>query len=284
MLRRLVKEPLTHFLALALMIFVVYAVFYPSETQRTDRIVVTDSSIQQLASLFARAWQRPPSTSELKELIDDYVKEEIYYREALTLGLDKDDTIIRRRLRLKMEFLSNAEAEAAIPTDMELDAYLKANPGKFEIEPMMAFRQVYLSPERRGDKIDQDATAILAGLLTNAAMDPDTLGDATLLPSDLLMTGKMSIVQMFGREFADALDKATTGQWTGPVKSAFGLHIVRVTERKTGRIPTLGEVRDIVVREWSIEKRKAIEEARFNQLLQRYQVRIESPSQAGAGR
>jgi parvulin-like peptidyl-prolyl isomerase len=106
----------------------------------------------------------------------------------------------------------------------------------------------------------------------------------TLLPSELPMTGKMSIVQMFGREFADALNKATTGQWTGPVKSAFGLHIVRVTERKAGRIPTLGEVRDIVVREWSNEKRKAIEEARFNQLLQRYQVRIESPPQARAGR
>ena len=207
MLRRLLKEPLVHFLALALVIFAVYGVINTSEAEKPDRIVMTGPKIEQIAGLFAKAWQRPPTVAELKDLIDDYVKEEILVREALALRLDKDDTVIRRRLRLKMEFLSDAESEALSPTDAELEAYLRANPGKFEIDPMIAFRQIYLNPERRGDRLDQDAASILEVLRSGARPDPSALGDTTLLPSELPMTSKSSIGEMFGREFAEALGK-----------------------------------------------------------------------------
>jgi hypothetical protein len=281
MLRRLLKEPLAHFLALALVIFAVYGALNPSGAEKPDRIVVTGPKIEQIAGLFAKTWQRPPTVAELKGLIDDYVKEEIFVREALALGLDKNDTVIRRRLRLKMEFLSNAEIEALAPTDAELDAYLKANPGKFEIDPMMAFRQIYLNPERRGDRIDQDAASILEALLTNAPTDPATLGDATLLPAELPVASKTSISGTFGHEFAEALDKAAPGQWTGPIKSAFGLHIIRVMERETGRIPALDEAREVVAREWAYDKRNALQDARLDELLKRYEVIIASSPKAG---
>ena len=284
MLRRLLKEPLVHFLALALVVFAVYGVINTSEAEKPDRIVVTGPKIEQIAGLFAKAWQRPPTVAELKDLIDDYVKEEILVREALALGLDKDDTVIRRRLRLKMEFLSDAESEALSPTDAELEAYLRANPGKFEIDPMIAFRQIYLNPARRRGTLDQDAATIIEVLLSSARADPSALGDSTLLPSELPVTSKSSISQIFGREFADALRNATPGQWTGPVKSAFGFHIVRVTEYKTGRIPALNEVRDAVAREWANDKRKARQDARFNELLKRYQVTIESAPGTTASR
>jgi hypothetical protein len=284
MLKRLLKEPLTHFIAIAIAIFVGYAVFNPAETERPDRIVVTGPKIEQLAGLFARTWQRPPTIAELKGLIDDYVKEEIYYREALALGLDKDDTVIRRRLRLKMEFLSNAEVEGLTPTDTELDAYLRANPGKFEVDSMIAFQQVYLNPERRGDRIDQDAASILKVLLANPPADPATLGDATLLPDELPSTSQTSIGGMFGEEFAEALNQVGTGSWTGPIKSTFGLHIVRVMEHNSGRIPALDEVRDIVAREWAYDKRNALQDARLNELLKRYKVIIENSPDAGADR
>ena len=284
MLRRLLKEPLVHFLALALVVFAVYGVINTSEAEKPDRIVITGPKIEQIAGLFAKAWQRPPTVAELKDLIDDYVKEEILVREALALGLDKDDTVIRRRLRLKMEFLSDAESEALSPTDAELEAYLRANPGKFEIDPMIAFRQIYLNPQRRGGKLDQDAASIIEVLLSGARTDPSALGDSTLLPSELPVTSKTSISQIFGREFADALRNATPGQWTGPVKSAFGFHIVRVTEYKTGRFPALNEVRDAVAREWANDKRKVRQDARFNELLKRYQVTIESTAMTAASR
>jgi PPIC-type PPIASE domain len=284
MLRHLFKEPLVHFLALALVVFAVDGVINTSEPEKPDRIVITGPKIEQIAGLFAKAWQRPPTVAELKDLIDDYVKEEILVREALALGLDKDDTVIRRRLRLKMEFLNDAESEALSPTDAELESYLRANPGKFEIDPMIAFRQIYLNPARRGGKLDQDAATIIEVLLSSARADPLALGDSTLLPSELPVTSKTSISQIFGREFADALRNATPGQWTGPVKSAFGFHIVRVTEYKTGRIPTLDEVRDAVAREWANDKRKARQDARFNELLKRYQMSIESAPGTPASR
>ncbi|MGB8091412.1 MAG: peptidylprolyl isomerase [Pseudolabrys sp.] len=284
MLRRLLKEPLVHFLALALVIFAVYGVINTSEAEKPDRIVITGPKIEQIAGLFAKAWQRPPTVAELKGLIDDYVKEEILVREALALRLDKDDTVIRRRLRLKMEFLSDAESEALSPTEAELGAYLRANPGKFEIDPMIAFRQIYLNPERRGGRLDQDAVSILEVLRSGARPDPSALGDSTLLPSELPTTSKSSIGEIFGREFAEALRNSTPGQWSGPIKSAFGFHIVRVSDYKTGRIPDLDEVRNAVAREWANERRKAREDARFSELLKRYQVVIQNAPGTTASR
>ena len=272
----MLNEPLVHFGALALVIFVVYGLFNSSGTPAPDRIVVTAPKIEQMAVIFAKTRQRPPTAEELKGLIDDYIKEEIYYREALTLGLDKDDTVIRRRLRQKIEFLSDATVDALSPTDVDLETYLKQHPADFEVEPMLALQQVFLNPDRHGDRIDQDAASILEALLASPETDPASLGDASLLPADLPQTGKTAIAQTFGPELAEALDKAAPGQWTGPVKSEFGLHLIRVSERKPGRIPVLAEVRDAVAREWSNAKRKELEDRRLEELLKRYRVTIES--------
>ena len=285
-LRNLLREPLVHFLAFALLIFVIYGALNKSEIQKPDRIVVTQARIEQIASLFARTRQRPPTPSELKGLIDDYVREEVYYREGLALGLDKDDTVIRRRLRQKMEFLNDAEIEALTPTEAELEEYLKANPAKFEINPAIAFRQIYLNPERRGDKVDEDAASILAALRSDPSLDPASLGDRTLLPFELGVTSKASISQIFGLAFAEEVAKAHPGNWIGPIKSTFGLHLVRVQEISPGRMQALAEVRGAVEREWANEKRKAIADLRFAKLLKRYEVTIESepksPAQAAA--
>ena len=186
----------------------------PRGTGSPDNIVVTAAKIDQLGSVFAKTWQRPPNADELKGLIDDYVKEEIYVREALALGLDQDDTVIRRRLHLKMEFMSDAGAGLPVPMDADLEAYLETHAAEFEVDPLVAFRQIFLSPERRGDKIDEDATAILESLRTDASMDPATLGDATLLPYEQPLTSKSSIGQAFGPEFAEAIYRLEPGQWT----------------------------------------------------------------------
>lgn len=284
MLRRVVKEPLAHFLALALVIFVAYGLLNPSERKRPDRIVITGAKIEQLAAFFTSNWQRAPTVTELKGLVDDYIKEEIYYREALALGLDKDDTIIRRRLRNKMEFLNQAEAEGAVPTQAELEAYFNTNQQKFEMQPAIAFRHVFLSPDKRRTAIGTDAAALLAKLLANPEIAIDSLGDSTLLPPELPITGKGAIRQMFGPEFADAIVHLAPGKWAGPISSAFGLHLVLVLERRPSRIPAFGEVREAVAREWANEKRTAIDEARFNTLLKRYDVVVESASQPKTNR
>jgi len=282
LLKRLLKEPLFHFFLLALLIFAVYGVVGPTGVGKPDNIVVTAPKIEQLAAIFAKTWQRPPTAQELKGLIDDFVKEEIYTREALALGLDKDDTVIRRRLRQKMEFMNDANVDALVPTDAELEAYLKANPATFAVDPMTAFQQVFLNPQLHGDKVEQDTAAIFAALQATPPADATTLGDATLLPSELPLTAMSTISQTFGQEFTDALDKVAPDQWTGPLMSGYGLHIVNVSKRQAGRVPALGEVRDAVVREWTNAKRKELGEARFYDLLKRYHVTIETLSASGA--
>ncbi len=282
MLKRILNEPLVHFLVLALAIFAVHRLLGSDADIKPDSIVVAAPKIEQMATLFARTWHRPPTADELKGLIDDYVKEEVLVREALALGLDRDDTVVRRRLRQKMEFLNAAEAEARTVTDADLDAYLKANPGKFEVDPMLAFQQVFLNPDRHGEAIERDAAVILEVLLSQPAADPTSLGDASLLPPDLPVTGKVSIGQTFGADFAEQLDKAPVGEWTGPVASGFGLHLIRVSERVPGRVPALDEVRDAVAREWTNARRAEIEDQRFAKLLKRFVVSIESPISAEA--
>jgi hypothetical protein len=285
MLKRLLKEPLVHFLALAAVVFGVYGALDRSAASKPDEIVITGAKLDQLASLFAKVWQRPPTAPELKGLIDDFVKEEIFVREALNLGLDKDDSVIRRRLRSKMEFFNDNASALASPTDAELSEYLRANPGKFAIEPRFAFEQVFLSPERHGEKVVQDANSLLQTLRTKVAIDE--LGDATMLPSKLGLTDKTSIGQIFGPDFAEALEKMTPDQWTGPVESEFGLHLVRIGEHQAGRTPALSEVRAAVEREWTSERRSELEDQRLAVLLTRYRIRIEEPTGApsqGRGR
>lgn len=275
MIKRLLKEPLLHFLALAGIVFLAYGFMNRFQAGKPDEIVVTSSRVDRIAAQFSAVWQRPPSSAELKNLIDDYVKEEILVREALALGLDKDDTIIRRRLRLKMDFLNTAESESLTPTDSELEDYLAANPGRFAIDPAYAFEQVLLSSDRHPGRIDQDAAAVLQVLRTKVSVDPVELGDATLLPFRLELTSRMAIGAVFGSAFADALDGIAPGQWAGPVESDYGLHLVRVTEHRAGRVPALAEVRAAVEREWASDRRKALDDQRLAELLARYRITIE---------
>jgi hypothetical protein len=282
-LKRVLNEPLVHFLALALAIFAGYALGGADAGRKQEAIVVTAPKIEQMATLFAKTWQRSPSSDELKGLIDDHVKEEILVRQALALGLDRNDTVVRRRLRQKMEFLNTADAEALEPTDAELEAYLAANPEAFRIDGMLAFEQVFLNPQRRGKTAAQDADSILETLRADPEADRSQLGDATMLPPELPLSATTSIAQIFGTDFTEALGAAPLGQWSGLVASGFGLHLVRVTERQPGRVASLGAARDAVAREWTNARRKELEDRRFAELLKGYTVTIESLAGKDAG-
>lgn len=233
MLKRILREPLVHFLALALLIFAAHGLLRTG-ADAPEKIVVSASKIEQMAKVFTKTWQRSPTADELKGMIDDYVKEEILVRQALELGLDRDDTVVRRRLRQKMEFLNAADAVPVTVTDPELEAYLEANPATFATDAKLAFEQVFLNPARHGDTIAEDAAALLAELRSNDTADPASLGDVSLLPAAVLHTSKAAIDQTFGGDLADALEKAPLGQWTGPIASSFGLHLVRVSEHAPG--------------------------------------------------
>jgi hypothetical protein len=282
-MKRLAREPLVHFLVLAALVFAAYAVINRGgATEEPQRITVTPAKIEQLSGLFAKTWQRPPTPAELKGLIDDFVKEEMYVREALALGLDQDDTVIRRRLRLKMEFMTDAEAGATPPTDAELQAWLDAHPDDFRKPPEVAFEQVFLNPQTRGAAAAADAGALLAALRGPAGLDAAKAGDPTLLPFALPLSPSAQVAGTFGADFARAIETLPDGEWSGPVASGYGLHLVRITQRKAGTMPTLAEARAAVEREWMNARRQDVERRRLEDLLKKYEVVIEPPATSGA--
>jgi parvulin-like peptidyl-prolyl isomerase len=275
-MKRLLREPLLHFLLIGAVLFVLYGLLNRGQSGAPREIVISASRVEALAGNFATVWMRPPTAAELKGLIDDYVAEEVYYREAIAMGLDQDDTVIRRRLRQKMEFISEDIAAAAEPTDAELQSYLEQHADKFALPSTLTFQQVYLSAERRGEAVRADAEKLLAELQAGRGpADPGEAGDATLLPATMEAASPQVIANAFGEEFAGQIDEAPVGQWSGPIVSGFGLHLVKVDERVAASAPSLAEIRPIVLREWQSEQRRALNESFLETLRSKYEVRVE---------
>ena len=278
-MKALLREPLVHFLLLGGLLFLFFE-WRGSGGPTSSRIAITPGLVEHLASGFGRTWQRPPTDAELKGLIDDYVKEEIATREAVGMGLDRDDTIIRRRLRQKLEFLAEDAASAAPATDAELRAWLDKHPESFRAEPRLAFRQVYVSPERRGASAGSDAETLLARLRAKGRdATTDGLGDPSMLPAELPLGPRRDVSRTFGEAFAEELMKLEPGQWTGPVESPYGLHLVLVQERVAGTAPELADIRPLVEREVLAERRKRDLDALYERFLQKYTVTIEMPKE-----
>lgn len=269
------REPLTHFLLVGLAIFLFFDVFGGDVDVGDRRIVVNEAQVRRLADQWSQTWQRPPNANELDGLIRDYIKEEIYYREALRLGLDRDDVIVRRRLRSKMEFLANSEAETAAPSDAELQAWRDKYPARYAPDPVYSLDQVYVSTSGGDAAGDAKAKAILRQL--QAGAKPATLGDPLALPRSLDRAAAFDINRQYGDEFADALKSLPVGKWSGPVVSGFGLHLVRVREVRLPREPRLVEVRQAVENDWREATREERENKAYQILLDGYRIEIEKP-------
>jgi hypothetical protein len=275
-MRRLLKEPLVHFLVLGAALFVAFQLAGKNAAGAPGAIVITRAQIESLAAGFSRTWQRQPTADELDGLIQDRVREEVLCREAIALGLDKDDTIIRRRLRQKMEFMSEDVAAVAEPTESDLRTYLAAHPDVFRIEPRISFRHVYLDPGRHKDTLQADAEKLLAEL--NAAgrgADISRRGDPFLLDHTFDGVPSGVIAKQFGESFAAAVARLPLGRWQGPIDSGYGAHLVYVGAREAGRMPALDDVRDAVRREWANAQRLEANDAFYRDLLKRHTVTIE---------
>jgi hypothetical protein len=278
---RLIREPLLHFLLIGVALFMLYGALNRGRSDAPRDIVVSEARVEALAESFATVWMRPPTPEEIKGLIDDHIAEEIYYREAIAMGLDQDDTVIRRRLRQKIEFISEDAATATEPTDAELRTYLAAHPEKFLEPAELTFVQVYFSTEQRGDQARPSAERLLAEL--QAGRGPAILaeaGDPTLLPGEMQSASAQVIVNAFGSDFAEQVLAAPVGQWTGPLQSGFGLHLVRVDDRKAGATPAFEQIRPIVVREWQSGQRTEFNKAFLDGLRAKYDIRVEGEAAA----
>jgi hypothetical protein len=273
-MKKLFREPLVHFLVGGALLFALYGEASGPGAGRPDLIVVSEDRVAMLVQSFERTWMRPPAEAELKGLIDDFVTEEVLYREALALGLDRDDLIVRRRMRQKMEFLNDGLSERE-PDEEDLRAFLEANPERFLVPSRVRFVQVFVNPELAGSP-EQRAARLLAQLGEGEAAAG--LGDATLLPRGMNGATPREVAGTYGAPFAEALAELPVGAWTGPVASSFGLHVVRVAAREPSRLPALPEVRDAVAREWAAEQRTEARDRFYDSLRARYEVEIRVPA------
>jgi len=279
-LKWIFREPLVHFLALGALLFLFFQWTGGGSGTGSKHIVVTRAEIEHLAVSFARTWDRPPSEAELKGLIDDYVKEEVATREGISMGLDRDDVIIRRRLRQKLEFLNEGETQSTTPTDAELQAWMASHPDSYHTEPKLAFRQVYVNPEKHGAAAKVDAEKLLTRLRSaGLKASIDHLGDPTMLPSEQPLAPLFDTARIFGDDFAQRLMQVTPGQWTGPVESSFGLHLVLITNRVASTQATLSQVRELVERDFIADRKKRELQSLYDKLAEKYTVRVEQSPQ-----
>jgi hypothetical protein len=270
--RRILHEPLVHFLAIGALMFAVYAVV-SHRTRDPGTIEVGQGQIDMMTAVFERTWQRAPTPDDVKALVDGYVRDEVFYREGVAMGLDREDPLIRRRMRQKVEFLAESMYGVPEPSDAALQAYLDGHRERFASPVLVTFRQVYL-----GTAADADTTRLLAQL--NRLGDSDAaadMGRSTQLDARMNLAPSSDIARAFGQRFAQSLTAMPAGSWTGPIASDYGLHLVRVSERVDGRTPTLGDVRERVKREWLRDELAAANEKYYEGLRARYTVRIESP-------
>jgi len=212
-------------------------------------------------------------------MVESHVREEVFYREAMAMGLDQNDPIVRRRMRMKLEFMLE-DLSGQDAGDQVLSDFLKQNSDRFRDEVQVSFRQVYLNPEQRLD-LENDARRLLSRL--NVGSDPEAFGDRTLVPRTYPLTPRSVIARDFGDPFARELTSLPTGEWIGPVYSPFGAHLVKVDARTDARLPELAEIRAEVLREYLAEKRQQQKNLAYEKLRAGYQVTMEPLNASATG-
>ncbi len=284
MLKRWLREPLFHFLIIGAGLFVLFYEVADPQAVVENRIVISESDVDRMIALWERKWQRLPTSAELDGLVEAEIREEILYREALAMGLDDDDTIVRRRMAQKVEFLFEDLMVGAEPTDEELQAFLTDNAGKFTEAARMTFVHVYVNADDRRDAAMEDAKRLLGELRVQPRQtsDPVEQGDPFMFGYAFEDQSEHHVARMFGSDFAQALSTVEPGVWQGPVESGYGLHLVYVEKRTEPRLLALSEIRDRVKIEFLAVRQREANKAFYDRLRQRYEIVIEKRGEGGS--
>ena len=269
------REPLIHFLGIGALLFGVFALVNDEASSvPPNRIEITAADVDRLQERWTKQWNRPPTETELKGMIEAHLREEVLYREALALGLDKNDTIIRRRLAQKMEFLAEDLANQVPPTDEELQEYLDQNPDRYRSPARFTFTQVYFSIDQRGAEAYKDAERLLAKLQNNTATPIRVAdrGDRLMLDQDYVQSTELEVAKLFGQHFSEQLLEIQKGSWQGPIESGYGIHLVRIHDKVEPRLPELAEVLKRVQVDLESERRREMNKEIFEKLKARYEI------------
>ncbi|MBG6154836.1 hypothetical protein IWQ52_000536 [Labrenzia sp. EL_159] len=269
-IRRLASQPLVHFLLLGSLIFAAYGfISPPPESEPVDEnaeIVVTQQKLQRLVTEFEAVWQRFPTEEEKQTLVASYVREEVLVREALKLGLDRDDIVLRRRLVQKMDFLTTAAARSRKPTEEDLKSYYDANRNAYLRSGRISYEQVFL-----GSPADEELAEEVQDRLRQGA-DPEVLGTRTLLPYRLDMSARSKIDGVFGDGFYERIEALPLNEWSGPVQSGYGQHLIRVTQRQSAEYLPFESIRNEVEADWALRKAEELRDDAYAAMRERYRI------------
>lgn len=274
-MHRLLREPLLHFFLLGALLFVLYGWLDRDGFDGPNEIVVSRADVENLAAQFRRVWGREPSPQELAGLIDNRVREEILYREGLAMGLDRDDPVVRRRVQQKLEFVVDS-ATPQVPTEDELQAWLEAHPDDYRIEARYALEQVYFDPAKHGNRLE----ATLASAKNALESGRRVQGDSVMLPAEL-QAGESEVIRSFGPEFEGSLRGLDVGRWQGPIRSGYGVHLVRLSDHVPSRPAQLGDARAQIERDLLDDRARSALQAFYERLREAYTVRIEGERPLG---
>jgi hypothetical protein len=269
-IRSILREPLLHFLLIGLALFVLYGLVSPGDAG-SKRIVVSQARVDDMSAQFKALWGRPPSAAELNGLVDGFVRDEIVFREGLSLGLDKDDAVIKRRVRQKYDLMAEEETARRTPTDADLEAWLKAHPQSFMRPAVVSFDQIHFDP---AVATPSSVAAAKAELLRGA--DPGQFGQPSMLPGRVNATALDLVARDFGEDFARQVGTAPIGQWVGPLESGMGVHLLRVDARAAPQLPPLADIRTEVAREWENDQRIRARADVLTRLRKDYDIVIEA--------
>ncbi len=281
---KLLREPLVQFLVLGALLFGIYAYVDRGRggVESSKQIQLTFDELTQLAVVFQAQWRREPTTEELGRLIESKVQEEVLYREGLAMGLDKEDTIVKRRMVQKMQFLAEDVAAAREPTTAELKDWYEKNSAQFQQPPRVSFRHLYFSPDRRGARAREDAASALtklAGQPEDSKLAP-SLADPFMFQAYYRERAPEFLGKEFGPRFALAVAKLPPGSWQGPVESGYGWHLVFVDAVVPGRIPPFEEIEGDVKTAWLSEQKAVAWERAYKDMRAKYTVLIPAPPDA----
>jgi hypothetical protein len=277
--RSLLARPVTHIVILGLLVAAaVLLVKGPPTANESQRVVVTGADLVQLSAAFTRTWQREPTSDELRNSLEQHIRQEVLYREALARGYDRDDLVVRRAMQQKMEFLAASQAVREPPTEEEVEAFFALRKERYRLPAVLSFVQVYVSVDRRGEAAEAYAGRLLERLRSE---DPEpaileTVGDPIMLPVASVDRTEQDVASTFGGEFAEILVGLPVGEWRGPVVSGYGLHLVKITERQESRIPEWREVGARVINDMEFEARASSKDQLYQEIAQNYEIVFDS--------
>lgn len=290
-MKRLFREPLVHFLLIGVALFAVDHYVQPARgaAPSSKQIQLSLDDLAQLVLIFQSQWRREPRPEEFNQLVENRVQEEILYREALAMGLDKDDTIVKRRMAQKLQFLAEDVAAAREPKTAELKSWFEKNSAKFAEPSRVSFRHLYFSPDRRGQRAREDAAKALAKLAGQPqhAKLAASLTDPFMFQDYYRYRASEFLGKEFGPKFAQAVAKLPPGSWQGPIESGLGWHLVFVDTVIPGRVPAFEEVERDVKSAWLSEQKVQAWQKAYKEMRAKYTVLLpafpENASGSGAG-